>query len=45
MSVDRGADPNVPSSEGFTPHDYMIEMERLNDAEHLRRALRLGKRE
>lgn len=42
LLVARGADPNVRSDAGLTPLEYMIEEERLDDAEHLRRSLRPG---
>jgi cytohesin len=36
----RGADPHVRSDAGLSPLEYMIEDERLDDAEHLRQSLR-----
>jgi ankyrin repeat protein len=36
----RGADANIRSSAGLTPLEYMIEDERLEDAEHLRQHVR-----
>ena len=42
LLIARGADPNVRNDAGLTPLEYMIEDERLDDAEHLRQALRLG---
>lgn len=40
LLIARGADPNVRNDAGLTPLEYMIEDERLDDAEHLREALR-----
>ncbi|HZN68203.1 MAG TPA: ankyrin repeat domain-containing protein [Tepidisphaeraceae bacterium] len=43
LLVARGADPNIRSDAGLTPLEYMIEEERLDDAEHLRQSLRTGR--
>jgi ankyrin repeat protein len=36
LLVARGADPNIRSNAGLTPLEYMIEDERIEDAEALR---------
>ena len=43
LLVSRGADASVRNSAGLTPLEYMIEDERLEDAEHLRQSLRPGR--
>ena len=42
LLIARRADPAVRNDAGLTPLEYMIEDERLDDAEHLRQSLRPG---